>query len=93
MERKRFIRCKEILAAIFLLSKKFERIKVSIIDSITGKIIHAEYFVAPDYLSIGIDDDWARINITAWRHKKLQTALIVFYQQEKWLMIFIKQPK
>jgi hypothetical protein len=75
---------KEILAGnIPSFLKKFKRIKVLITDSITGKIIHAEYFVSPDYLSIGTNDDWARINITALRHKKLQTASIVFLPTRK----------
>jgi hypothetical protein len=38
---------KEILAGnIPSFLKKFERIKVSIIDSVTGKTISAEYFVS-----------------------------------------------
>jgi len=56
---------KEILAGnIPSFLKKFERIKISMIDSVTGKKINAHYFVSPDYLSIGTDDNWARINIT-----------------------------
>jgi hypothetical protein len=85
---------KEILAGnIPSFLKKFERIKVSITDSITGKRINAEYFVSPDYLSIGTDDNWARINITPLAAQKLQIALIVFYQQKRWWMIFIKRLK
>jgi len=53
---------KEVLAGnIPSFLKKFERIKVSIVDSLTAKMINAEYFVSPDYLSIGTDEDWARI--------------------------------
>lgn len=44
--------------------KKFIRINTSIIDSATGKEIHAFYFVAPDYLCVGTNDDWARIPLT-----------------------------
>jgi hypothetical protein len=49
---------KEILAGTipsFLL--KFQRIRVSNFDSLSGKTIHASYFVSPDYLSIGANDD------------------------------------
>jgi hypothetical protein len=56
---------KEILSGnIPSFLKKFIRINVSILDSVTGKQIHAYYFVSPDYLSIGTDDDWARIPLT-----------------------------
>ena len=56
---------KEILSGnIPSFLKKFVRINTSIIDSITGKKINAYYFVAPDYLSIGTDADWARIPLT-----------------------------
>lgn len=56
---------KEILSGnIPSFLKKFIRINVSIIDSTSGKQINAHYFVSPDYLSIGTDDDWARIPLT-----------------------------
>lgn len=44
--------------------KKFVRIDVSVTDSSTGKKLNAYYYVAPDYLSLGTDDDWARIPLT-----------------------------
>jgi len=44
--------------------QKFVRIHASITDSATGKTIHAYYYAAPDYLSLGTDDDWARIPLT-----------------------------
>ena len=62
---------RDSLAKIEILSgnfpsflKKFVRIHTSITDSISGKIISAYYFVAPDYLALGTDDDWARIPLT-----------------------------
>jgi hypothetical protein len=56
---------KEILAGnVPAFLKRFVPVHVSMIDSTTGKTIKATYYVAPDYLSIGTDDDWARINIT-----------------------------
>jgi hypothetical protein len=61
---------RDSLAKIEILSgnipsflRKFVRIQTSITDS-AGTIISANYFVAPDYLSIGTDDDWARIPLT-----------------------------
>ena len=44
--------------------KKFVGIHTSIFDSSTQKEVHAIYFVAPDYLCIGTNDDWARIPLT-----------------------------
>jgi hypothetical protein len=43
--------------------KRFVRINTSITDS-NGKIISAYYFVSPDYVSIGTNDDWARVPLT-----------------------------
>ena len=61
---------RDSLAKIEILSgnmpsflRKFVRINTSITDS-SGKIISAYYFVAPDYLSLGTDEDWARIPLT-----------------------------
>lgn len=44
--------------------RKFKRIDVSVPDSSTGKTIKAHYYVSPDYVSLGTDDDWARIPLT-----------------------------
>lgn len=82
-ERDSFV-AKEILAGnIPSFLKKFERIKVSVADSLTGKIIHAEYFVSPDYLSIGTDDDWARINITPLTAQKIADSFNCFLPTRK----------
>ena len=82
-ERDSFV-VKEILAGnIPSFIKRFERIKVSIIDSITGKTINAEYFVSPDYLSIGTDHDWARINITPLAAQKIGDSLDCFLPTRK----------
>jgi hypothetical protein len=63
--------------------KKFSRINVSISDSITGKIIHAYYFVAPDYLSIGNDNDWARIPLTPMAAQKIADSFHCFLPTRK----------
>ena len=44
--------------------KKFKAVHVFIKDSSTGRSINATYYVSPDYLSIGNNNNWARINIT-----------------------------
>src|SRR6186713_2568511 len=82
-ERDSFV-VKETLAGnIPSFLKNFERIKISIIDSVTGKTINAEYFVSPDYLSIGTDDDWARINITPLAAQKIADSLNCFLPTKK----------
>lgn len=63
--------------------KKFEKIEVSITDSVNGKTITANYFVSPDYLSIGVDDDWARINITPLAAQKLADSFHCFLPTKK----------
>jgi hypothetical protein len=75
---------KEVLAGnIPSFLKKFERIKVSITDSISGKTINAEYFVSPDYLSIGTHDNWARINITPLAAQKVADSFNCFLPTRK----------
>jgi hypothetical protein len=75
---------KEVLAGnIPSFLKKFERIKASIVDSLSGKTIHAEYFVSPDYLSIGTDNDWARINITPLAAQKIADSFNCFLPTRK----------
>jgi hypothetical protein len=63
--------------------KKFVKINVSITDSITGKKINACYFVAPDYLSIGTDDDWARIPLTPMAAQKIADSFHCFLPTKK----------
>ncbi len=61
---------RDSLAKIEILSgnipsflRKFVKIHTSMTDS-SGKTISAWYFVAPDYLALGTDNDWARIPLT-----------------------------
>jgi hypothetical protein len=48
-----------------------------------GKIIKAIYYVSPDYLSIGSDTDWARINITPMAAQKIANSLGCFLPTRK----------
>src|SRR5437762_13138665 len=58
---------KEILAGdVPGFLKEFVPVSVTVLDSSSGKTLHATYYVAPDYLSIGTDDHWARINISSY---------------------------
>lgn len=75
---------KEVLAGdVPSFLKKFVPINVSITDSTTGKIIKATYYVAPDYLSIGTDKDWARINITPYAAQKIADSFNCFLPTKK----------
>jgi len=75
---------KEILAGnvpSFLTA--FQPIHVAVKDSVTGRIIKAVYYVAPDYLSIGTDADWARINITPMAAQKIADSFSCFLPTRK----------
>lgn len=75
---------KEILAGNmppFL--KKFVPIHVKITDSASGKMIKATYYAAPDYLSVGGADDWARVNITPMAAQKIADSLHCFLPTTK----------
>ncbi len=75
---------KEILAGnlpVFL--KKLVAINVAVIDSSRGKTIRATYYVTPDYLSIGSDKDWARINITPMAAQQIADSFQCFLPTRK----------
>jgi hypothetical protein len=75
---------KEVLASnIPAFLKEFVEIKTSIVDSSTGKKIEGSYFVAPDYLSVGLDHDWARVNITPIAAQKIADRLDCFLPTRK----------
>jgi hypothetical protein len=65
----------------FLL--QFSAVNVDIKDSVTGKIIKATYFVSPDYLSVGTDKDWARINITPYAAQAIADSFHCFLPTRK----------
>src|SRR5688572_8837015 len=75
---------KEVLSGnIPAFLKKFTRIETEITDSSASRKIKAEYFVAPDYLSIGSNEDWARINITPRAAQKIADSLGCFLPTRK----------
>ena len=63
--------------------KKFTAIHSSITDSATGKIIKATYYVSPDYLSIGTQNDWARVCITPMAAQRIADSLHCFLPTAK----------
>jgi hypothetical protein len=75
---------KEILSGnIPSFLKKLSPVQVSMIDSTSGKTIHATYYVTPDYISIGNDDDWARINITPMAAQQIADSFHCFLPTRK----------
>ena len=62
---------------------KLSPVNVAITDSATGRTIHATYFVTPDYLSVGTDDDWARINITPMAAQQVADLFHCFLPTKK----------
>lgn len=85
---------KEVLAGdVPSFLKKFVPVHVSIIDSTTGKEIKATYYVAPDYLSIGTDDDWARINITPKAAQQIADTFDCFLPTRKMVDDIYKSAK
>ncbi|HUS02118.1 MAG TPA: hypothetical protein VMY77_10350 [Chitinophagaceae bacterium] len=57
--------------------KRFVAVHTQITDSI-GKKINATYYVSPDYLSIGSDDDWARLDITPMAAQQIADSFHCF---------------
>lgn len=62
--------------------RKLVKIKTSITTP-AGKVIHAFYFVTPDYLSIGPGSDFARIPLTPMTAQKIADSLDCFLPTRK----------
>lgn len=63
--------------------KSFVPVTVQLEDSITGKIIRATYYVSPDYLNIGSNNDWARIPLTPMAAQKIANNFDCFLPTRK----------
>jgi hypothetical protein len=75
---------KEILAGnVPAFLREFKPVNVSITDPSTEKKINATYFVSPDYLSIGNNADWARINITPMAAQRIADSFQCFLPTRK----------
>jgi hypothetical protein len=62
--------------------KEFVRINTSIKTS-NGKTIKAHYYVMPDYMSIGTNDDWARVPLTPMAAQKIADSFHCFLSTRK----------
>jgi hypothetical protein len=61
----------------------FSPVKVSIVDSFSGKKHVAVYYVSTDYLSIGNDRDWARVHLTPSAAQRIADTLHCFLPTRK----------
>lgn len=74
---------KEILSGnIPSFLKKFVAVHTEIKDP-AGRTIKATFYVSPDYLCIGNDNDWARINITPMAAQKIADSFNCFLPTRK----------
>lgn len=62
--------------------KKLVPVHINIKDSL-GETIHATYFVTPDYLSIGTNDDFARVPMTPMAAQQIADSLHCFLPTRK----------
>jgi hypothetical protein len=63
--------------------KRMVPVHVSITDSASGEKIGITYYVTPDYLSVGDQSDWARINITPMAAQRIADSLGCFLPTRK----------
>ncbi|MBL7814668.1 MAG: hypothetical protein JNL70_06650 [Saprospiraceae bacterium] len=63
--------------------KKMKRINVSIFDSLNQKTIRAHYFVTPDYLSIGTNEDFARLPLSPMLAQRIADSFHCFLPTRK----------
>lgn len=63
--------------------KKMVPVRVSVKDPASGRLIHATYYVTPDYLSAGSDQDWVRVNITPMAAQRIADSFHCFLPTRK----------
>ena len=63
--------------------RKFSPIHIQAVDSTNGKPIRLTYWVAPDYLSVGTNADWARIHITPKTAQRIADSFHCFLPTRK----------
>ena len=71
--------------------KKFVAVKTTTTDSSTGNKITATYYVAPDYLSLGSNDDFARVPLTPMTAQQVADSLQCFLPTRKMVNDIYKQ--
>ncbi|HMK03346.1 MAG TPA: hypothetical protein VK489_04110 [Ferruginibacter sp.] len=70
--------------------KKFVPVSSRITDS-TGLVHHAVFYVSPDYLSIGTNEDWARIPLTPMAAQRIADRYNCFLPTRKIVDLIYQQ--
>jgi hypothetical protein len=55
--------------------KLFVPVMVSVSDSVTGRKNEVTFYVMPDYLSVGSDEDWVRVPVTPMAAQRIADSL------------------
>lgn len=63
--------------------RKFKPISVSIPDEKSGKAIKATFYTTPDYLSVGTNEDWARVPLSPMTAQLIADSLDCFLPTRK----------
>lgn len=72
---------------------RFSKIKINYIDSNSGKNICVVFYTLPDYLSIGNNNDWARVPLSLPAAKKIADSLHCFLPTRKMVDIIYARAK
>jgi hypothetical protein len=70
--------------------KHFVEVSSEITDSL-GVVHHAIFYASPDYLSIGTDEDWARVPLTSMAAQKIADSFHCFLSTRKMVDLIYKQ--
>ncbi len=73
--------------------RRFVPVHTSIIDSTSGKLIKATFYVSPDYLSVGNNNDWARINISPMAAQRIADSFHCFLPTREMVDIIYEAAK
>jgi hypothetical protein len=72
-----------LIGAVPHFLRKLIPVRINGIDSSTGKSVTAIIYVTPDYLSVGTNDDWARIPLTPIAAQPIADSLHCFLPTRK----------
>jgi hypothetical protein len=93
-EQRESLMIQEILSGnIPKFIRKLISVHVQITDSVTGKIIHATYFVTADYLSVGNNKNFARVPMSPMAAQPVADSLHCFLPTKKMVDDIYRQAK
>ena len=73
--------------------RTFVPVSITVTDSINNKKITAVIYVTPDYLSVGTNDDWARVPLTPMAAQKIADSLHCFLPTKKLVDVIYRASK